>query len=189
MNILKLSAKIKTEINSRKNKQGVIADTIAQAFGYKSHHALTGDIKLISIEESQSTDRTIDLVRAMENSYSIDEIVFDGDITQTSGDLFFDYYMKLATNEMELLHQLAIHQGLLQQLVNRVDTLGDRRTESADSLKAMTNNLPENIMEALHVEMDEADYPRMVFSSYLEDVMNMREAITNLIIKNPLKIY
>lgn len=185
MNLLNLSAKIVTEINARKNKQGVIADTIAKAFGYKSHHAVQGDIKLIAQFDHKATDRAVRLIKQMSTTYSVKEIQFKSDLIKTSGDTFFDYYMNLATNEAELLYQLTVHQSIFENLVKKVDAFRDLEVIDTDDMKALIPHvIPENITYALCVEIENAEYQYMVYASFLEDIINMKETVLTFIANN-----
>jgi hypothetical protein len=185
MNLLNLSAQIVTAVKSNKAKQGVIADTIAKAFGYKSHHAVQGDIQLTTIQKPISNERTISLVKVMKNSYSVKDIFFDSDLTQTVGDTFFDYYMSISTIEAELLYQLTIHEALFNNMVIAIDAKRDPEIIDSDDLKAlMPSSLPKEIVYALCIEIDESERPYMVYASFLEDIINMREAVSTFIINN-----
>lgn len=189
MNLLNLSSKIVSAVKENKAKQGVVADAIAKAFGYKSHHAIQGDISL-NVENkalNKPSDRTLRLVKAMEIAYSVDSISTEKYPEELTGDVLFDYYASLASNEPELLSQLITHEVIfktLENLVNQLDLPMIDDNFHSHNACLMVNNLipttlPKEVVSATSMEVFEVDRPDMVFTSFLEDITNLKEVVFN----------
>lgn len=213
MKILEFSSVIKKAVDQGRNKQGVIADSIAKILGYKSHHAIQGELIITVAPHKRMSDNpdkvtasdnllvvaqkmgigkpsaeTVKLAKAIAWAYSVDEIDFDENLERTSGDANLDYYLGLVHNPAKLLATLVSHEAIYTKLVEQSDELDFNYTYD-DRLKfknLIPANFPKEIISALSIEILEVDRPDLVFASFYEDAMNLKLAVMRFISQSAL---